>query len=229
MITERKKYKERVSQGDIYKDVWCFENISEDSENLYIKRVKFPYVVVLTQDCDIQQHNEYVNRKSGQLFSVLVAPVYNVATFMEGKHLEKLNLDAPSYLVSKNKGKILNETGQYINSTGMSIINNDIQRFHYIPLDENVEIPPCVVDFKNYFSVGMEFLANDKKNDFVCRLKPLYRELLTQRFSNFLSRIGLPNPMTDFEKKLDLLQKMLEEKLITEQEYNLKKDLIENT
>ena len=25
-------------------------------------------------------------------------------------------------------------------------------------------------------------------------LKPLYRELLTQRFSNYLSRIGLPNP-----------------------------------
>ena len=25
-------------------------------------------------------------------------------------------------------------------------------------------------------------------------LKPLYRELLTQRFSNYLSRIRLPNP-----------------------------------
>ena len=25
-------------------------------------------------------------------------------------------------------------------------------------------------------------------------LKPLYRELLTERFSNYLSRIGLPNP-----------------------------------
>lgn len=229
MITENEKYKGRVSQGDIYKNVWCFENISEDAENIYIKRVNFPYVVVLTQDCDIQQHGEYVNHKSGQLFSVLVAPVYNAATFMEGKHLEKLNLEAPSYVTSRNKGKLFNETGQYINSTGMSIIKNDIQRFHYIPLDEDVDIPPCIVDFKNYFSVGMEFLESDKKNDFICRLKPLYRELLTQRFSNFLSRIGLPNPMTDKEKKIELLEKMLEEQLITEEEYNLKKDILENS
>ncbi len=75
----------------------------------------------------------------------------------------------------------------------------------------------------------MEFLESDKKNDFICRLKPLYRELLTQRFSNFLSRIGLPNPMTDKEKKIELLEKMLEEQLITEEEYNLKKDILENS
>jgi len=225
VITENKKFRDRVSQGDIYKDVWCFENISEDAENIYIKRVKFPYVVVLTQDCDIQQHTEYVNRKSGQLFSVLVAPLYNVAKFMEGTHLTNLNLEAPSYL--SKKGTVLEATGQHLNSIGNSIINNDIKRFHYIPIDDKeLEIPPCVVDFKNYFSVGVNFLEQDKKKDFVCRLKPLYRELLTQRFSNFLSRIGLPEPITSEEEKIDLLNTMLEKGIITKEEYDLKKEKI---
>ena len=60
---EIKKYNNRISQGDIYKDVWCFENISQDNNTLKINRIFFPYVVVLTQDCDIQQHDEYVGQK----------------------------------------------------------------------------------------------------------------------------------------------------------------------
>ncbi len=189
---EIKKYNNRISQGDIYKDVWCFENISQDNNSLKINRIFFPYVVVLTQDCDIQQHDEYVGQKSGQLFSVLVAPIYNVASFMEGKHLEEMHLSSPSYISSK--GKILESTGQKINSEGQLIINNQIARYHYLNFENNIEVPPSIVDFKHYFSLGVNYLKNDKNKDFVCRLKPLYRELLTQRFSNYLSRIGLPNP-----------------------------------
>lgn len=192
---ELNKYNERISQGDIYKNVWCFENISQDGKNLKISRVFFPYVVVLTQDCDIQQHDIYVGHKTGQLFSVLVAPIYNVANFIEGTHLENLKLESPNYITSKNKGSLLVETNQYINSEAKLIINNQISRYHYLDFDSsNIEIPPSIVDFKHYFSVGVDYLKNDKKEDFVCRLKPIYRELLTQRFSNYLSRIGLPNP-----------------------------------
>ena len=189
---EIKKYNNRISQGDIYKDVWCFENISQDNNSLKINRIFFPYVVVLTQDCDIQQHDEYVGQKSGQLFSVLVAPIYNVASFMEGKHLEEMHLSSPCY--TSSKGKILESTGQKINSEGQLIINNQIARYHYLNFENNIEVPPSIVDFKHYFSLGVNYLKNDKNKDFVCRLKPLYRELLTQRFSNYLSRIGLPNP-----------------------------------
>lgn len=194
-MIEKTKYNGRLSQGDIYKNVWCFENISEDGQNLIIKRIFFPYVVILTQDCDMQQHNEYVGRKSGQLFSVLVAPIYNAASFMEGTHLEYLKLKAPSFISSKNKGTLIETTGQYVNSEAKLIIDNQISRFHYLGFDnKDIDVPPSIVDFKHYFSIGVEYLKNDKQNDFVCRLNPLYRELLTQRFSNYLSRIGLPNP-----------------------------------
>lgn len=192
------KYNDRISQGDIYKNVWCFENISEEDNNLVINRVFFPYVIVLTQDCDMQQHNEYEGKKSGQLFSVLVAPIYNAASFMEGKHLENLNLSANKYITSKNKGTEFKDTGQYLNREGILITDNQVNRFHYLGFDNSdIDLPPSIVDFKNYFSVGVNYLKNDKKDDFVCRLEPLYRELLTQRFSNYLSRIGLPNPQDD--------------------------------
>ena len=188
------KYNDRISQGDIYKNVWCFENISEDGNNLIINGVFFPYVVVLTQDCDMQQHNEYEGKKTGQLFSVLVAPLYNAASFMEGKHLENLNLSANKYISSKNKGTEFADTGQYLNRKGILITDNQVNRFHYLGFNHSdTDLPPSVVDFKNYFSVGVNDLKKVKKDDFVCRLKPLYRELLTQRFSNYLSRIGLPN------------------------------------
>ena len=123
---------------------------------------------------------------------MLVAPIYNVASFMEGKHLEKMRLSSPSYISSK--GKILESTGQKINSEGQLIISNQISRYHYLNFEDDIEVPPSVVDFKHYFSLGVNYLKIDKNKDFICRLKPLYRELLTQRFSNYLSRIGLPNP-----------------------------------
>lgn len=194
-MIEKSKYNQRISQGDIYKNVWCYENISEEGSDIKINRIFFPYVVVLTQDCDVQQHEIYVGNKSGQLFSVLVAPLYNVASFMEGTHLENLNLKAPSFITSKSKGKLLQITGQYINTEGNLIISNQINRYHYLELDNgNVELPPSIVDFKHYFSVGVNYLKQKKSSDFICRLQPLYRELLTQRYSNYLSRIGLPNP-----------------------------------
>lgn len=198
----RTKYNNRISQGDIYKNVWCFENISEDGNNLIVNRVFFPYVVVLTQDCDMQQHNEYEGKKAGQLFSVLVAPLYNAASFMEGKHLENLNLSANKYISSKNRGTEFMDTGQYLNREGILITENQVNRFHYLGFSHSdTDLPPSVVDFKNYFSVGVNYLKNDKKDDFVCRLEPLYRELLTQRFSNYLSRIGLPNPQDESKKE----------------------------
>lgn len=188
---EFKKYNNRISQGDIYKNVWCFENISQENNSIKINRVFFPYVIVLTQDCDIQQHQEYVGQKSGQLFSVLVAPLYNAGRFFEGKHLEQLHLKSSNYI--SNKGTMLKSTNQKINSEGQLIVNNQIARYHYLEF-KDAAVPPSIVDFKHYFSLGVDYLKNDKNEDFVLRLKPLYRELLTQRFSNYLSRIGLPNP-----------------------------------
>lgn len=191
------KFENRISQGDIYKNVYCFENVSLSNNEMKIKRVLFPYVIVLTQDCDMQQHDVYVGDKSGQLFSVLVAPMYNIAKFIEGKHLKNLELSAPNYISSAKRGKLLNCVNQYVTNEAILITKNQLARYHCLDFIPNDDIPSGILDFKHYFSVGVDYLKFDKKNDFVGRLKPLYRELLTQRFSNYLCRIGLPNNIED--------------------------------
>ena len=185
MMINNEKNNNRLSQGDIYKNITYIEKINSIDDYLEIQQIVFPNVVVLTQDCDIQQHLSDVNKtKSSQLFSVLVAPLYNIAHFVHGEHLSNLKIEGESFISSKNKGKELLNTGIYVNSKGISLVNNEIPRYHVLDFSkENTELP-----------ISVDFLEKEKNEDFICTLNPLYRELLTQRFSNYLSRIGLPNP-----------------------------------
>ena len=196
MMINNEKNNNRLSQGDIYKNITYIEKINSIDDYLEIQQIVFPNVVVLTQDCDIQQHLSDVNKtKSSQLFSVLVAPLYNIAHFVHGEHLSNFKIEGESFISSKNKGKELLNTGIYVNSKGITLVNNEIPRYHVLDFSkENTELPISVVDFKHYFSISADFLEKEKNEDFICTLNPLYRELLTQRFSNYLSRIGLPNP-----------------------------------
>lgn len=43
----------RIFQGDIYKDVEFIEYAIEKSGVIEISKIVFPFVVVLTQDCDL--------------------------------------------------------------------------------------------------------------------------------------------------------------------------------
>ena len=45
----------RISQGDIYKDVEFIEYAIEKEGVIQISKIVFPFVVVLTQDCDLKQ------------------------------------------------------------------------------------------------------------------------------------------------------------------------------
>ena len=59
-----------------------------------------------------------------------------------------------------------------------------------------------IIDFKQYFTVNVDKILQHKRNkenvQFV--LGDLFKESLSQRFSNYLSRIGLPeNEIKDEE------------------------------
>lgn len=44
-----------LSQGDIFKDVEYIENVKVCGNDVEISKIIFPYVVILTQDCDLLQ------------------------------------------------------------------------------------------------------------------------------------------------------------------------------
>ncbi len=174
-----------LSQGDIYRDVeWC-ESIEESEGILTIEKVRFPYVIVLTQECDLKF--DYENRwgelkskdnQDKQLISVLVAPIYNVEHFYTGVHLSELGLKMADVPRSGTRGELLKQ--------------NKNPRYHYLVFAQETRIPDSVIDFKHYFSVNVEYLKSIQDSNFVCRVAPLFREDISQRFANFLSRIGLP-------------------------------------
>src|SRR5690606_16030735 len=110
--------------------------------------------------------------------SVLVAPVYNFEHFIAGEHLSTLDI-AAHRLNSKQKALLM---------------KNQNPRYHYFEFERSSTIPNSVVDFKHYFSVSLLWLENKLAASCICGISPLYRELVSQRFSNYLSRIGLPEP-----------------------------------
>jgi len=191
MIKTKKTYQPKIKQGDILKDIEFIESIKEKDGNLEIRKINFPLVIVLSQDCDLNQDHEFrygmykeKDNHDKYLLSVLVAPLYNIDHFTEGNHLELLSRKAQKIRKFKKKKQ---PTTQYKNLT-----DNEIPRYHYLEFSMDVPIVPSVVDFKHYFTINVEYLKKNKKQKFICSVSELYRERISQRFSYFLGRIGLP-------------------------------------
>lgn len=184
----------RIRQGDIYRDIDYFERVQVEGDEVTIQKISFPLVIVLTQDCDLEQDAAYYVAESKKpenedkrLLSVIVAPLYNEDIFLQGEHLcdESINYKMQVIPKTGKKGKL---TTQY-----RFLTQNEIPRYHYLLFDESVQIANSVIDFKHYFTVNVECLSQARQDKFVCKVSKLYRERICQRFANYLSRIGLPN------------------------------------
>lgn len=146
---------------------------------------EFPHVVVLTQDCDLEQvtaarqknlTEDMLTVNDKHLIPVIAAPLYNSELLFSGKHLNDIGIKT-----------------QIINSKSKNPIqNNQNPRYHYLEFPEEVPIPNSVIDFKHYFTVSLQLLE-ERISDRICGIDPLYRELVSQRFAGYLARIGLPS------------------------------------
>lgn len=185
LIRVRRGDRKRVHQGDIFRDVEMIEYVFEKAGALEVSKVVFPLVVVLTQDCDLEQDHRFrwaLKTKPTQdkwLISVLVAPLYNVEHVYEGKHLSDLGMTMEPINGRSTPGGYLR--------------NNERPRYHFLSFPPSEPIADSVVDFKHYFSVNGQYLRRLRKTNFVCQLAPLFREDVSQRFSAYLARIGLPD------------------------------------
>ena len=186
MISVEKECAERVRQGDIYRNIEYIEYAIERDGIIDIAKIDFPLVIVLTQDCDLQQDHTFRSPEKQQpshdkyLLSVLVAPLYNADQFYAGEHLNELGFKMAGFERRSNK------------TANKNLKNNDVPRYHYLEFPEDIPIVASVIDFKHYFSVNIQHLTAIKNTNFICKVSQLYREDISQRFANFLSRIGLP-------------------------------------
>jgi hypothetical protein len=175
----------RIRQGDIFPKVRFIESYRETAGQFELTMFEFPHVIILTQDCDLEQlvtarqlnnvdDKLAVNDK--HLISVIAAPLYNSEILFAGNHLSDIGIKT-----------------QVINSKLKAPIqNNQNPRYHYLRFAEEVPIPNSVIDFKHYFTISIQILE-ERISDRICGIDPLYRELVSQRFASYLARIGLPS------------------------------------
>jgi len=179
-----KKTYERICQGDIFEEfTYKFTKIFDQSGEII--NITLPYAIVLTQDCDLEW--DYEKRDSNPnkkldtnddkvLQSILICPAYIAEQFRAGDHLKGLGL-------------VMEKWGSNL---WRHIVSNQNERFHYLEEDIENKMPNLVVDFKHYYTVPADDIYNITENKYEISISPLFREDISRRFSNYLSRIGLP-------------------------------------
>lgn len=181
----------RVCQGDILRDFKF--NVVDPKGKVF--QFGFPYIVILSQDCDLlankpialagRQPESVASLESQPVFnqylhSILFLPAFPAEAIREGAHLvgmfgirqDRLNSDR-TRLIKDNKDP----------------------RYHYLNSDVSLQIPDIITDFKAYYTLPPEYFAPPMPN-YLATANELFREHLSQRFAQYLSRIGLPSLTT---------------------------------
>jgi hypothetical protein len=179
---------QRPCQGDILRD-FTFFTIYINGD---VKRVSFPYIVILSQDCDLEQGLKKINSKSELLQdnqylpNILFSPAFPLDSIRQGTHLTEL----------------FNIEQERINSESVRRIKtNKDERYHYLDRYLEYQVPELVIDFKAYYAVSKDYFLDSYKDFYIATINELFREFLSQRFSNFLSRIGLPEINSELKEE----------------------------
>lgn len=180
---------EQIHQGDIFSDVECIERAEERNGEILISKISYPYVIVLSQECDLRADFEVRSTERDEdqmlyadklLANVLVVPLYNFTHFQAGDHLENLGYKMSKYFTTKSRN-ILDP-----------LEHNEVPRYHYFSFSKDAAIVDCVADFKHFFTVSLAYLYQIKGTHRQVSIDIPFRERISQRLANYISRIGLP-------------------------------------
>lgn len=177
-----------VLQGDIFQNVSYIYKTAEENDYVDITEFEFPYVVVISQSCDVSAMSKMVSEGGKTLKfmpSVLLAPIYEKEMLKTGDIFSEVIKEA-DFSLSKES---LFSSKQYD-----IIKNDDHYRFQTLEFSEKkpIDFENPIIDFKHYFTVSVEYL-NSIKDKRLCHLEQLFCEQITLRFSNYLSRIAFPD------------------------------------
>ena len=173
--------KQRICQGDILRGLEFIVGAPTSKVEAEVESsLAEQYWVVMTQDCDLSQdfsHRLTSSRMgSNSIRSILLCPAYPARQFYLGEHLK--DWDTETFNNKKSK-KIMK--------------NDEYKRYHYVKGEPELGVPEFVVDFKHFFTAPVDVVYAQRKSVYIATIGELYREELSQRFTNFLSRIGLPD------------------------------------
>ncbi len=171
----------RISQCDIFRDFRLVEDYQLISDTIAIDEIVFPYLVCLNQECDLERdfEEEAIEDQAPsekRLIHLAFAPVFIFDQFLAGTHWDKIYKPIAGQKRDSSKVKL--------------IIDNEIPRYHYLKFEES-GVPEMIIDFKHFFTISRAYAYKNIDKRF-CSIEDLFKEKISQRFSYFLSRIGLP-------------------------------------
>ncbi len=169
-----------IKQGEILSDVlqYTIDIPSLTGDSRRIIPVLHPYVIVVSQDCDLDWDFKYREGKAKfhkTLPSILLCEIH-LASNIRGQ--EDINRDKWN-----------------------NISNNKDERFHFLQKVESVQdllnkgLPEFTIDFKRYFTIPTTELYAQISNNTANKRSKLgspYLEHLCSRFYYYQSRIALP-------------------------------------
>lgn len=199
MYLIREKPLARPWQGDIYKDVNLIQTITytinrKGKREYDVNEIKYDYTVILTQECDLEQ--DYKNRIEAQddqdsyIQMILMAPAYLAESLRSGIHLEEYG-----------------QTMQHINTREWNKLRQqENKRYHHIKADAAMNVSELAIDFKHFYTISRDYFYNKIMNEsYFISMTILHREALSQRFCNFLARIGIPDDRRETKLLTDSL------------------------
>ena len=190
------RVKEVVTQGSVFRDI----DIAEISQGMDKARkvIKAEFVIVISQACDIEQATKVGATDNAMLPNILLLPMYDFEKFLIGQHLQSngvytsYNIDQQNIapLLPDGASKEKQEKRQTLIKSFIN--NNEKTRYHYFRDSNECGLPQLIIDFKHYYAHETKSFATKYTGNYVITLQDLYRALLSQRFCNYLARIGLP-------------------------------------
>lgn len=160
-----------ITQGGILEGL-IIPIIGEENE---IKQINLKYSTVISQACDIRQSD----KDNNYLPNIMILPMYIVEAFQAGEHLKDCGYSVQQRKIDTKEIEKLKR-------------NSEHNRYHYLSKGEIHMKHDVIIDFKHYFTIPKESVINQYQEKYIATIDYLYRELLSQRFCNYLGRIGLP-------------------------------------
>ena len=168
-----------ICQCDLFKDIIVIEEVNIIGNQLIKREIKFPYIICLNQECDLlsdyRNHQSAGVLKDSSLLHIAIAPVFIFEQFRQGTHW----------------GDIF-QGRQIGTDEAKKIRQNEVSRYYYLCFPPEEKLPEMIIDFKHFFTIDRMTLYKQLSKRFYS-FAPLYKEKISQRFSFYISRIGLPD------------------------------------
>jgi hypothetical protein len=174
----------RIAQGDIFQDIEILEHLDFEGSILTVQKISFPFVICLNQECDLESDYTTKNEKlcDKNLLHLAIAPAFIFEHYLKGNHWGDIfSSNSPQ----KRSDSIIKK-----------ITDNEIPRYHYLNFQDQDGMPELIIDFKHFFTINKNVIYKQIDTR-MCSIDDLFKEKINQRFSYYISRIGLPELTSD--------------------------------